>query len=99
MPDREGLKIPHLGWYTLSKQNDHALLDGIETGPDGLHAYFVHSYALAAAHPEEVIAVTDHGGPVTAMVGRDNNAGTQVHPEKSQTLGLRLLANFLRWKP
>ena len=99
VPQGEGLKIPHMGWNTLSKQNDHALLDGIETGPDGLHAYFVHSYALAAQNPEEVLAVTDHGGPVTAMVGRDNIAGTQFHPEKSQALGLRLIANFLRWTP
>jgi glutamine amidotransferase len=98
-PEDAGLKIPHMGWNTLARQNDHALLDGIETGPDGLHAYFVHSYALAAANPGEVLAVTDHGGPVTAMVGRDNIAGTQFHPEKSQKLGLRLIANFLRWKP
>ncbi|MFC5506847.1 MULTISPECIES: imidazole glycerol phosphate synthase subunit HisH [Hyphomicrobiales] len=99
VPQGEGLKIPHMGWNTLEARHAHPLLDGIETGPTGLHAYFVHSYALAAAHAEEVIAVTDHGGPVTAMVGRDNIAGTQFHPEKSQTLGLRLLANFLRWKP
>jgi glutamine amidotransferase len=99
VPHGEGLKIPHMGWNTLARQNDHALLDGIETGPDGLHAYFVHSYALAAANPGDVLAVTDHGGPVTAMVGRDNIAGTQFHPEKSQKLGLRLIANFLRWKP
>ncbi|PZN98208.1 MAG: imidazole glycerol phosphate synthase subunit HisH [Hyphomicrobiales bacterium] len=98
-PEAEGIKIPHMGWNTLNKQNDHALLDGIETGPDGLHAYFVHSYALTVQRPGEVLAVTDHGGPVTAMVGRDNIAGTQFHPEKSQTLGLRLIANFLRWKP
>jgi glutamine amidotransferase len=99
VPHGEGLKIPHMGWNTLARQNDHALLDGIETGPDGLHAYFVHSYTLAAANPGDVLAVTDHGGPVTAMVGRDNIAGTQFHPEKSQKLGLRLIANFLRWKP
>ncbi|KPF70734.1 imidazole glycerol phosphate synthase subunit HisH [Bosea sp. AAP35] len=99
VPEGEGLKIPHMGWNTLSKQSDHALLDGIETGPDGLHAYFVHSYALAAQNPQEVLAVTDHGGPVTAMVGRDNIAGAQFHPEKSQALGLKLLANFLGWKP
>jgi glutamine amidotransferase len=99
VPEGEGLKIPHMGWNTLSKQNDHTLLDGIALGPDGLHAYFVHSYALAAERPGEVLAITDHGGPVTAMVGRDNIAGTQFHPEKSQTLGLKLLANFLGWKP
>jgi glutamine amidotransferase len=99
VPQGEGLKIPHMGWNTLSKQNDHTLLDGIETGPDGLHAYFVHSYALAAQNPQEVLAVTDHGGSVTAMVGRDNIAGTQFHPEKSQTLGLKLITNFLGWSP
>ena len=99
VPDGDGLKIPHMGWNTLAKQNDHVLLDGIETGPDGLHAYFVHSYALAAQQPGDVLAVTDHGGAVTAMVGRDNIAGTQFHPEKSQTLGLRLISNFLKWRP
>jgi glutamine amidotransferase len=99
VPQGEGFKIPHMGWNTLETRRAHPLLSGIETGPAGLHAYFVHSYALAATHPGEVIAVTDHGGPVTAMVGRDNIAGTQFHPEKSQTLGLRLLANFLRWTP
>lgn len=99
VPEGEGLKIPHMGWNTLSQQNDHALLDGIATGPDGLHAYFVHSYALSAQRPGDVIAMTDHGGPVTAMVGHDNIAGTQFHPEKSQTLGLRLIANFLEWTP
>ncbi len=99
VPEGEGLKIPHMGWNTLQKQKEHALLDGIEMGPDGLHAYFVHSYALVAETLGDVLAVTDHGGPITAMVGRDNIAGTQFHPEKSQTLGLRLIANFLRWKP
>ncbi|WP_439493411.1 imidazole glycerol phosphate synthase subunit HisH [Bosea sp. (in: a-proteobacteria)] len=99
VPQGEGLKIPHMGWNTLETRRAHPLLAGVETGPSGLHAYFVHSYALAATHHGEVIAVTDHGGSITAMVGRDNIAGTQFHPEKSQTLGLRLLANFLRWKP
>ena len=64
-----------------------------------MHAYFVHSYHLAAKHPEDVVATTDYGGPMTAFVGRDNMAGAQFHPEKSQTLGLALIANFLRWKP
>ena len=77
----------------------HPLLDGIPTGPDGWHAYFVHSYHLAAKNPAEVIATTDYGGPVTAIVGRDNLVGTQFHPEKSQKLGLALIANFLKWKP
>ncbi|MDX3807714.1 imidazole glycerol phosphate synthase subunit HisH [Bosea thiooxidans] len=98
-PRDESLKIPHMGWNTLDKQKEHPLLTGIETGPQGLHAYFVHSYALAPAHAEDVVALTDHGGPVTAMVGRDNIAGTQFHPEKSQALGLKLIANFLGWKP
>jgi glutamine amidotransferase len=99
VPQGEALKIPHMGWNTLDLRQEHALLDGIETGPDGLHAYFVHSYALTAEQPDDVVAVTDHGGPVTAMVGRDNIAGTQFHPEKSQKLGLKLIANFLGWKP
>ncbi len=99
VPNDPALKIPHMGWNTLQAQREHALLDGIETGPHGLHAYFVHSYALLPERPADLLAVTDHGGPVTAMVGRDNMVGTQFHPEKSQTLGLRLLANFLGWKP
>ena len=98
-PDDPTLKIPQIGWNTLDVVNDHALLVGIDTGPDGLHAYFVHSYHLDAADPSQVVATTDHGGPVTAMVARDNMAGTQFHPEKSQTLGLALIANFLRWMP
>jgi glutamine amidotransferase len=99
VPDDGALKIPHMGWNTLHRQDDHPLLDGIETGPQGLHAYFVHSYALNAERGEDVLAVTDHGGPVTAMVARDNIAGTQFHPEKSQALGLKLIANFLGWSP
>lgn len=99
VPNDDALKIPHMGWNTLHKQDDHPLLDGIETGPQGLHAYFVHSYALNAERGEDVLAVTDHGGPVTAMVARGNIAGTQFHPEKSQTLGLKLIANFLGWTP
>jgi glutamine amidotransferase len=97
--DDPSLKIPHMGWNTLHPQRDHALLDGIPTGPEGLHAYFVHSYALQPADPNEVVAVSAYGGPVTAIVARDNMAGTQFHPEKSQTLGLALLGNFLRWRP
>ncbi|NOT73093.1 MAG: imidazole glycerol phosphate synthase subunit HisH, partial [Hyphomicrobium sp.] len=75
------------------------LLDGIATGPDGLHAYFVHSYHLAATERRVVLAETGYGGPVTAMIADGNIAGTQFHPEKSQTLGLKLLANFLKWSP
>jgi imidazole glycerol-phosphate synthase subunit HisH len=93
------LKIPHMGWNTLTIVNDHPLLAGIETGPQGLHAYFVHSFHLATPDRGALVAQADYGGPVTAMVGRDNIAGTQFHPEKSQTLGLRLIANFLKWRP
>lgn len=93
------LKIPQIGWNTIDIRHDHALLEGIPTGPEGLHAYFVHSYHLAARDPDMVLAVADYGGPVTAMVADGNKAGTQFHPEKSQTLGLKLLANFLAWAP
>ena len=98
-PDDASLKIPHMGWNTLDVVNPHALLDGIETGPEGLHAYFVHSYHLVAEERGHVVAKTGYGGPVTAMVARDNLAGTQFHPEKSQKLGLALIANFLKWMP
>ncbi len=93
------LKVPHMGWNTIDVVRPHALLAGIATGGQGLHAYFVHSFHLLAAKPETVIATSDYGGAVTAMVGRDNIAGTQFHPEKSQALGLKLIANFLRWQP
>jgi glutamine amidotransferase len=99
IPKDPSLKVPHMGWNTLELAKPHALLDGIPTGPDGLHAYFVHSYALAPTDPNDVVATTDYGGPVTAIVGRDNIVGTQFHPEKSQALGLKLIANFLRWRP
>ncbi|MDT3379521.1 imidazole glycerol phosphate synthase subunit HisH [Labrys neptuniae] len=98
-PADPALKVPHMGWNTLSARREHALLAGIPTGPSGLHAYFVHSYHLAAADPAAVIAEADYGGPVTAMIGRANMVGTQFHPEKSQALGLALIANFLRWRP
>ncbi len=98
-PADPSLKIPQIGWNTIEVTRSHPLFDGIATGSDGLHAYFVHSYHLAAKNPDDVMAVADYGGPVTAMVGRDNLAGTQFHPEKSQALGLALIANFLRWKP
>jgi len=93
------LKIPHMGWNTLDVKRAHPALDGIKTGPDGLHAYFVHSYQLYAEDPVDVVATADYGGPVTAIIARDNILGTQFHPEKSQTLGLRLIANFLKWRP
>jgi glutamine amidotransferase len=98
-PADTALKIPHMGWNTLSVVNPHPLLAGIPTGPGGLHAYFVHSFHIAVADRRALVAEADYGGPVTAMVGIGNIAGTQFHPEKSQTLGLRLIANFLRWKP
>lgn len=98
-PSDKSLKIPHMGWNTLDVLRPHPLLAGIETGSKGLHAYFVHSYHLVTAEPTSLVAQADYGGPVTAMVARDNIVGTQFHPEKSQALGLRLIANFLRWHP
>jgi imidazole glycerol-phosphate synthase subunit HisH len=98
-PEDSAFKVPHMGWNTLIASREHALLNGIPTGPSGLHAYFVHSYHLAASDPASMIAEADYGGPVTAMVGRANLVGTQFHPEKSQALGLALIANFLRWRP
>ena len=98
-PSDPTLKIPHMGWNTLDAQRAHPLFDGIHVGADGLHAYFVHSYHLKAAERADLIAEADYGGPVTAVVGRDTMVGTQFHPEKSQRLGLRLIANFLKWKP
>jgi len=93
------LKIPHMGWNTLDLRRSHPLLEGVSTGPSGLHAYFVHSYQFYAEEPGDLVATAEYGGPVTAIVARDNLAGTQFHPEKSQTLGLRLIANFLKWRP
>jgi imidazole glycerol-phosphate synthase subunit HisH len=105
-PNDPALKIPHMGWNTLETNGAHSadvpvhpLLAGIETGPNGLHAYFVHSYHLTPMSPSHVLATTQYGGAITAMVARDNMAGTQFHPEKSQTLGLQLLGNFLTWRP
>jgi glutamine amidotransferase len=98
-PADPGLKIPHMGWNTLEQRRAHPLFDGIAVGPQGLHAYFVHSYHLKPAERGDLIAEADYGGPLTAVVGRDTAVGTQFHPEKSQRLGLRLIANFLKWKP
>jgi imidazole glycerol-phosphate synthase subunit HisH len=98
-PNDPELKIPHMGWNTLSPLRPHPLLEGIAVGPQGLHGYFVHSYHLNVADRHDLVAEADYGGPVTAMVARDNYAGTQFHPEKSQRLGLALLANFLKWTP
>lgn len=93
------LKIPHMGWNTLNQRLPHPLLKDIPLGPQGLHAYFVHSFHLKPAVRSDLIADADYGGPLTAIVGRDNIVGTQFHPEKSQRLGLALIANFLRWNP
>lgn len=98
-PNDPALKIPHMGWNTLDVTNDHPLLTGIDTGADGLHAYFVHSYQLKASDPSQVVATSDYGGPLTAIVARDTMVGTQFHPEKSQALGLAVIANFLNWAP
>ncbi len=95
-PSDPALKIPHMGWNELNVEHTHPLLDGIESGA---HAYFVHSYEFRAHDAKDVIATTDYGGAITAMIGRGNIAGTQFHPEKSQAVGLRLLSNFLRWSP
>jgi glutamine amidotransferase len=98
-PSDSGLKIPHMGWNTLNERKPHPLLESIPLGAQGLHAYFVHSYQLVPTQASDLIAEAEYGGPVTAMVARDNVAGTQFHPEKSQKLGLRLIANFLNWRP
>lgn len=98
-PSDPSLKIPHMGWNTISVLKPHALLEGIADGPNGLHAYFVHSYHLQTASTDTLVATADYGGPVTACVARDNIFGTQFHPEKSQALGLKLIENFLRWAP
>ncbi|WP_340116392.1 imidazole glycerol phosphate synthase subunit HisH [Pelagibius sp. 7325] len=93
----EALKVPHMGWNALAlRDSNHPLVAGFGETP---YVYFVHSYHLRPADPAQLLATVDYGGPVTAMVGRDNLAGTQFHPEKSQSVGLRLLANFLRWRP
>jgi len=98
-PNDAALKVPHMGWNTLNLLKMHPLLDEIPLGPDGLHAYFVHSYELNAEKRDDLVAQSDYGGPLTAIVGRDNMVGTQFHPEKSQKLGLKLIANFLKWTP
>ncbi len=95
-PSDKSLKIPHMGWNDLVIDAPHPVLEGLKTGD---HAYFVHSYHLAASDPSQRLAHCDYGGDVTAIVGRDNIIGTQFHPEKSQSTGLRLIGNFLRWAP
>ncbi len=98
-PKDPNLKIPHMGWNNLSLTRPHAVLQDIPTGDEGLHAYFVHSYHLRVANPDDLVATTDYGSALTAIVGRDTIVGVQFHPEKSQKLGLRLISNFLRWRP
>ncbi|WP_322514958.1 imidazole glycerol phosphate synthase subunit HisH [Rhodopseudomonas palustris] len=98
-PNQDDLKIPHMGWNTLDVMQDHPVLERLPLGPKGLHAYFVHSFHLAAQSEADVLARADYGGPVTAVVGRDTMLGTQFHPEKSQRFGLALISNFLKWKP
>jgi imidazole glycerol-phosphate synthase subunit HisH len=98
-PRDPSLKIPHMGWNTLKLAREHALFEGIPTGDAGLNAYFVHSYHLVPARADALVATTDYAGPITAFVAKDNVAGSQFHPEKSQKLGLTLIANFLKWKP
>ncbi|MBE7635811.1 imidazole glycerol phosphate synthase subunit HisH [Sneathiella sp. P13V-1] len=95
-PADKTLKIPHMGWNELEISSDHILLDGINPGA---HVYFVHSYHMQPTSADNVLATVDYAGPVTAIVGRDNMIGTQFHPEKSQEAGLRLIGNFLNWKP
>lgn len=98
-PSDPKLKIPHMGWNNLTFTNPHPIFKNIPDGPEGLHAYFVHSYHLHATDSDQILATSDYGGPITAAVGHDNMVGTQFHPEKSQKLGLTLIENFLRWKP
>jgi glutamine amidotransferase len=97
-PSDANLKIPHMGWNTLNERRPHPVLDGIPLGSGGLHGYFVHSYHLKTSG-DCLVADADYGGPVTAIVARDTTVGTQFHPEKSQHLGLKLIANFLKWTP
>ena len=98
-PSDPALKVPHMGWNSLDVRRAHPLIAGIATGEGGLDAYFVHSFHIAARQPDDIVATAEYGGPVTAIVGRGNVIGTQFHPEKSQALGLALIANFLAWAP
>jgi glutamine amidotransferase len=95
-PSDPDLKVPHMGWNALEVLAPHPVLDGIASGD---HAYFVHSFHLLPADAGHLVARSEHGGPVTAAVARDNLFGTQFHPEKSPATGLRLIANFLAWRP
>jgi glutamine amidotransferase len=95
-PRDPALKIPHMGWNDLIVDRPHPVLDGLPTGTD---VYFVHGFAMRCDDPGQVLARVEYGGPVVAAIGRDNMVGTQFHPDKSQAAGLRLIANFLRWRP
>jgi imidazole glycerol-phosphate synthase subunit HisH len=95
-PDNPALKVPHMGWNDLVIDHAHPVLDGVATGD---HAYFVHSYQFRVAEPADRLAHVGYGGDVTAIVAKGNVIGTQFHPEKSQATGLRMIANFLRWRP
>ena len=95
-PQDKSLKVPHMGWNDLVIDRAHPVLEGLESGD---HAYFVHSYHFLAADPAHLVAHVDYAGPVTAIVARDTIIGMQFHPEKSQSAGLRMIANFLTWAP
>ncbi len=95
-PCDRSLKIPHMGWNDLVIETHHPVLAGLDTGD---HAYFVHSYQMDVAQPGQRLAFCEYGGEITAIVGRGTMIGTQFHPEKSQSAGLRLIANFLKWTP
>jgi len=95
-PADRALKIPHMGWNEIEPRGAHPLLAGLSARP---HAYFVHSYHFRVSDPDDLVAVTDYGGPLAAVIGHGNIAGTQFHPEKSQQAGLRLISNFLQWRP
>jgi glutamine amidotransferase len=95
-PDNPGLKIPHMGWNELELHSPHPVFDGVS---GGTHVYFVHSFEFRPSERGDLVATAEYGGPVVAAVGRDNLVGTQFHPEKSQAAGLRLIANFLKWRP
>ncbi|HEV2676841.1 MAG TPA: imidazole glycerol phosphate synthase subunit HisH [Aliidongia sp.] len=96
IPPAPGLKIPHMGWNDIEVRMAHPVLNGVATGD---HIYFVHSFKFAASDPAEILATVEYNGPVAAVVGRDNMVGTQFHPEKSQAVGLKLIGNFLQWRP
>jgi glutamine amidotransferase len=96
-PADTALKVPHMGWNDLEVDRpDHPVMRGVKTGD---HAYFVHSYRFVCADAAHAVAHADYGGPVTAVIGRDNLIGTQFHPEKSQAVGLALISAFLEWRP